>query len=847
MSDSTWHRVRVLFDEAAVITDTAARRSFVLSQTADDEAVRDEVLSLLDAADRAGDFLSGTRVGPAASFDDLPPLAPARDHIGPWRVLRALGEGGMGAVYLGERAAGDLTLRAAIKVVSSGLDRDDVLRRFRTERRILASLDHPGIARLLDGGSTDDGVPYFALEYVDGVPLTDYARAQHLDLRQRLTLFQSVCDAVEFAHRRLVVHRDLKPGNIFVGGDGAPKLLDFGIARLLVSTDSDQPPATVTGHGWMTPAYASPEQLCGEPVSTATDVYALGLILHELLTGQPVFAAGTDPMAVAKAKLDGTIARPSTALLRTTSGADTAASRTREARALKGDLDTIVLKALAPEPVRRYASAVDLSTEIERHLSGLPVRARPDAFAYRAGKFVRRHRWPVGFAAVAVIALVAGLALALRGEQQARRAEAEARTSAAAAERVSAFLVDLFSVSDPSASRGSAMTARELLDRGADRIDRDLTDSPDVQSRLRTVMAQAYSELGLYDRQADLVSRDLEDVTARLGPSSVEALASKARLASALMRRGEYARARDMAEEAVTGFDARGEPPSREQAIALSQAGIGHWRTGDMKTARERLERSLVVHDALPQQQPRDLIGILNNVAILRWQQDDLDGGRPLYQRALDLAVQTYGEQSTHVANTLNNLAILELQAGHLELARGHHQRALVIRRAILAADHPDIAESLHNIGEAERRLRRYAEARPATEEAWTIRRRRFGDDHVITVSSETNLGLILAHLGEHARARPLLVHSIGVYERTLGPTHVVLSYALAGLGNLERDTGRLDEAERHLRRAVAISEQSLGLAHRDTRGVRGDLARVLRALGRTEEASLLEDGSIGD
>lgn len=831
--DDAWFRARRLFD-AALDRAPEERRAFVMQEAGADHALRDDVLSLLDAGDGAGAFLAGTRVGPAARVDvvDLAPGLPS--HIGPWRVLRELGRGGMGTVYLGTREAGDLTLQAALKVVA-GADRDDILRRFRTERRILASLDHPGIARLLDGGTTADGLPYFALEYVEGVPLTEFARTRALDLGDRLALFSRVCEAVEFAHRRLVVHRDLKPANILVGADGAPKLLDFGIARLLATTDSDAAPATVTSQGWMTPAYASPEQLRGEPTSTATDVYALGLILYELLTDGPAFPAGLDPMALAKAKLEGTLTRPSAALERGEGPAS--AARARRAKALRGDLDTIVLTAVATDAARRYASVAELAAEIERYRSGRPVLARPDALAYLATKFVRRHRWAVGFAAVAVVALVTGLVLALLGQARARRAEGEARTSAVTAERVSEFMVGLFSVSDPSESRGNAVTARELLDRGADRVS-DLKATPDVQSRLRTVMARAYGELGLYERQAELLTTELADVTARAGAGSADALTTSARLAQALMRRGEYVRARDMAEAAVAGFDARQAAPNPGLVLALSQAGVGHWRTGDLVTARARLERALAVHDAQADPDPRDLIGILNNVAILRLQVDDLAGGRPLYQRALDLSVTVYGARSPSVANTLNNLAVLETSAGNLDLAAEHHRRALDVRREVLAADHPDIAESLHNLGEVERRRGQLAEARAFTLEAWERRRRKFGDDHATPANSETNLGLILLALGELAEARPRLVHALAVFERALGPTHLRVSYVVAGLGNLELAAGRPAAAEPLLRRAVAIIEARLGPGHREARSAQSDLEKVLRALGRPVPAT---------
>jgi serine/threonine-protein kinase len=847
MGDTNWGRARALFQAASALPDAGGRRAFVIEQAGSDEGLRDEVLSLFDALEQAGSFLEGPRIGPAARFEDLASDEVQRAWVGPWRVVRALGRGGMGIVYLGERDAGDVTLKAAIKVVAGAADSVDVVRRFRTERRILASLDHPGIARLLDGGTTEDGLPYFALEYVEGVPLTEHVRDRQLDLPARLRLFLEVCAAVDFAHRRLVVHRDLKPGNILVGPDGAPKLLDFGIAKILSSaTDTDAAPATVTALGWMTPAYASPEQLRGEPTSTATDVYALGLILYELLTGTSAVRPGTDPIAAAQAKLEGTIVRPSTAVLRAAEGARMTPELTRLSRSLSGDLDTIVLKALAAEPARRYASAAALADEIERHLSGRPVLARPDTYGYRAGKFVRRHRWAVGFAAVAVMALVTGLVLALIGRQRALAAEAEARTSAATAQRVSDFMVGLFRIADPGEARGNTVTARELLDRGADRVDAELAAEPDVRSRLRGVMAQAYGELGLYDRQVAILTAEIDEATRRTGGGSAETLALVTRLSVAETRRGRYAEARDLALRAVSGLDALAPNARIDLARALSQAAVAYRELGDLRQASAHMERSLAVRDTLPEQSPQDIIAILNNAAILRWRLGELDAARPLYQRALDLAVATHGEDHPNVGHTLNNMAIMELAAKRYEAAGLLHRRALALRRRLLAADHPDIAESLNNLCDVELARNDLAAAHAACEEALAIRRKVFKDPHPMIATTESNLGMALARQGDLDRARQVLQRSLSGFERTLGPTHMAVSYPLDGLAQVEHSAGRPDLAEPFLRRALALREQALGPTHAEVVGLRGKLVALLRETGKAGEADQLEARAAG-
>ncbi|MEZ5293509.1 MAG: serine/threonine-protein kinase [Vicinamibacterales bacterium] len=779
-----------------------------------DAALRDEVASLLDGLGKAAPGLDGDRIGPLVQLDDARP-APAR--IGPWRVVRTLGRGGMGVVYLGERQADDVVLRAAIKVVAGLGHGADIARRFRAERRILASLDHPGIARLIDGGTTDDGLPYVALEFVEGVPLTDYARAHRLDVRARLALFRQVCDAVAFAHGRLVVHRDLKPGNVLVTADGAAKLLDFGIAKVLaIDGDESAGPATVTAQGWMTPAYASPEQLRGEPTTTVSDVYSLGLMLYELLVDAAAIPRGANPVDAAKVKLEGAIPKPSTAVVRASGeGAGrTPAERARLARTLRGDLDTIVLAALAVEPARRYASVTALADEIDRYASGQPVRARADSVGYRAVKFVGRNRWAVALGTLAAAAMVVGLVASLLGQQRAERAEAEARRSAATADRVSEFMVGLFNVSDPGEARGNAVTARELLDAGATRIARELAGEPDVRARLDTVMARAYGELGLYERQRAILQLELDDAKTRFGEASPQALALMTKLAVPLMRLGRHTDALPLVTAAVTGFESAQPPNPLELGRALTQLATAQWRLGDLPAAKATSTRAIAITASAPDRTDADAIASVTSGAIVRWMAGEYDEARPMYERLLALSMAAYGEDSPSTANVLNNLAILEDEAKRPDAARRTHERALAIRRRILAQDHPDIAETLNGLGVVEQGSGRHAEARAHLEEALTIRMKAFGERNEMVATTEYNLGLAMTGLGDAARARALFEHARSTFVAVLGPAHPYVSYPVEGLGRLERTLGRRAEAERLLAEALALRDAAFGAAH---------------------------------
>ena len=408
-------------------------------------------------------------------------------RVGPWRLLDEIGRGGMGTVFLAERADGEFEQRAALKLLRPAIATDEALRRFEQERQILAGLTHPGIARLLDGGRTADGHPYLAMELVDGLPIDRYCRERELTVRDRLAVFLQVCHAVDHAHRHMVVHRDLKPSNIIVSAQGEVKLLDFGIAKLLQTDLSPGTPAmTHTVARVLTPEYASPEQIHGPTVTVASDVYQLGLLLFELLTdrrAQPLRDAS--PIEIERLVCDTLLARPSAVV-----------DDPRRARLLRGDLDSIVQQAVRKAPEERYASVERLIDDVERHLSGKPVVARGDTLAYRAGRFVRRHRLSVAAAAVAVVLLVAWAVTATLQARTIARERDRARAEAVKAEQVKDFVLRLFQNADPSAARGETLTARELLDRGWAGIEAELAGQPAVQAELLTTVGEIYRELG---------------------------------------------------------------------------------------------------------------------------------------------------------------------------------------------------------------------------------------------------------------------------------------------------------------------------------------------------------------
>lgn len=488
-----WERVAELFDAAVALAEPE-RAKFLEQECADDPELRAEIESLLAADEEASEFMEDSPLEVPRELFAETTTELSGEKFGAYRITREIGRGGLGTVYLGQRADEAFEKEVAIKAVRRGLDTEDILRRFRAERQILAQLDHPNIARLIDAGSTEEGRPYFVMEYVEGAPICSYCETRKLSTTERLQLFRLVCSAVTYAHQRLVIHRDIKPSNILVSGDGVPKLLDFGIAKLL-SADDEMFTQTAPGLRAMTPEYASPEQVRGLPITTSTDIYSLGVLLYELLTGQKPYRLTTHTQEeLSRAVTDEIPERPSTA------AADNQHSAISNQQSLRGDLDTIVLMALRKEPARRYSSVAQFSEDIRRHLDGRPVMARKDTFQYRAAKFVRRNKVGVAAAALVVLSLITGMVLALTQARIAREQRDAAERASARAEKTSRFLQGFLSSANPNwYGRGKGrtdVTVREAIDDAAQRIDTELANEPEVRGDLHHTIGEIYRVAG---------------------------------------------------------------------------------------------------------------------------------------------------------------------------------------------------------------------------------------------------------------------------------------------------------------------------------------------------------------
>jgi len=767
----------------------------------------------------AGD---GPSVSRSAAPDGEPSLVERR--IGAYQLTGELGRGGMGTVYRAVRADDAYRKEVAIKLIRHGADNPELLRRFLAERQILATLDHPNIARLLDGGTTDDGVPYVVMECVEGEALDRYCDVRSLSITARLRLFLDLSAAVQYAHSNLIVHRDIKPANVLVTADGTLKLLDFGVAKLLDALPAAG--ATVTLLRAMTPAYASPEQVRGDPITTASDVYGLGVVLYELLSGRPPYRL--DSLTTADTERVICEQNPPKPSASVTPDAE-AASRVRGLtparlrRRLAGDLDTIVLKALRKEPARRYASVEQMAEDVRRHLEGQPVIARPDTFRYRTGKFVRRHRAGVA-ALLAVAALTAVYTFRLVHERD------RARLEAAKAAQVADFLQTLFRVSDPDVARGRAVTVRELLDRGAARIQQELAAQPEAQADLMAVIGDVYLQLGLYDEATAQLDAALA-IRRRIGMGEdakaadvIEALSVVKKVAA------DYEAADRLAGQAVALRRQLREPPV---ALAASLNTLAEARRvrGDYPAAESFSREALALRQGALPPDHRDIADNLNNLALLIHARGDYAAAERMHRDSLAMRRRVLGEDHPEVSNSLNNLARTLAARGDYATAERHYREALALRRRILGEDEPRTLNTARNLGALLVEKGDEAAAEAVLREALDRMSGRIDPDHPYASDAQLNLALALSARGAHEPAAAMAEEALARHRRRLGDRHPDTLTAMASLARVHRAAGHRTAAEQWFRRALEGQRAVLPDRH-------PAMAETLAGLG----AVLLED-----
>jgi len=846
-----------IFDEALEIP--AERRAMWLeSRCRGDASLRREV-DLLLAAHETESPLDGPA---AAHLASLVPDPMRGRHIGPYRVLRELGRGGMGVVYLAERDDGQFRRRVAVKVLRASQDADELHQRFVAERQILASLNHPHIAQLLDGGVADGGLPYLVIEYVDGLPITEYCDRHQLDIAARLRLFREVCAAVCHAHQNLILHRDLKPGNVLVTGDGHVKLLDFGIAKILnPSLSGVEQPVTRTAFRLMTPAYASPEQVRGDTLTTRSDVYALGLLLYELLAGRPAHRITTDsPREVFEVVCERDPQRPSDAVTNDAHDADAprasdlAAARgttpERLRRQLRGDLDAIVAMALRKEPGRRHATPELLAGDVGRYLDGLPVLAQRGSGWYRLEKFVRRHRAAVAFAATTAVLLIVaagvGLRLAAVATRERDRASAALTQTTRAlqeSEAITEFLVGLFEASNPTEGSQDSLTAAHLLRRGVARAER-LEGEPAAQARMLEALGQVYASRGDLELGASLLHRALVG-RRRAGAEDPRTAATAAALADVLRRQGKYLAADTLAREALRVRRAVLGPAHPDVVASLQQiSGIAVY-LGDLDGA-EAVQREAV---AVARQSGGDdsaTVAALERLSAILWRRGDDAGAERALREALAVAIQAFPARHAVRSGVMLRLADVldERREGWVE-AESLAQAALRDNRAEFGDSHAQTAAAMKLVGSMLGEHGRTADGAALLRQALAIEQQVWGPSHDTPATTMAELAQVLMRDGYSSEAEQLLTRSIAITEITLGTKHSAYAGMLGHLADVIAMRGALDSAETLYRRAIEIRMAAHGSDQTITALTWVGLAGVLTRQRRFTEADSLYRGAL--
>ncbi len=815
-------RLSELFDEL-VGEDAEAREAQIAERCSGDPELEAELRKMLQVDDaQSNDFLVGLVAAEAEAFQ-----RPDVDGktLGSWRILEPIGEGGMGTVYLAERADGAYEAKAAVKLVRGGVPSAMLTERFRAERQILAGLSHPGVAQLLDGGSTDDGTPYLVMEFIDGRPITEWCEDRGLGVEDRLRLFLKVCHAVAYAHRGLVAHRDLKPSNILVTGEGEPKLLDFGIAKLMNTVTEGGEGVTQT-YGVMTPAYASPEQVSGERAGVAADTYSLGVLLFELLSGQlPLQTRGlTPPQLITR------VTQEVPPVL-----SSTVDDRDRRKR-LAGDLDVIVSRALRKEPEARYASVDALAEDIRLHLEGLPIRARDDDWRYRAGKIVRRNS---GIVSGALLMLLLGVAFTVNTVIQARalaRERDRAEAQRATAERVSGFLEELFTGADPNATSARDVTLRDVLDRGAEQVVTGLADEPETRAALATVIGRVYNALGAYDAALPVVDTAVA-VRRRSGGDPV-------RTGDAFLERGVWAYNMGAYDEAIPWFDtaaviyrAAGGDASHELGGALSWLAVTYADHGEYEFAERTMRESVDVHRRVGDGPSEDLAVALKSLEDVLRGVGKVDEAIAVGYEALDMCREVYGDDHLETAHALNQLASSLRAGGRAEEAIPLVEEGLVIRRAAFDGPHVEIAASLGNLANMLSSVGRRDEALVPRRASVEMLQELFPPDHPYVAGSMTSLGSVLLQADSLESAEPVLVDGLRWSRVAFPEGHPNIANAVSALGTLYRRTGRLEASASAHEEAYRIRLEAFGSEHWNVGASALDLGRTYDEMRRDEEA----------
>lgn len=795
-----WERIKQIFGSALEV-EPAGRAAFVRDACGGDQSLLKEVESLLAAHDDPADLSQNSWQG---QFEAETPVPAA---IGPYRLVKKLGEGGMGEVWLAEQTE-PVKRQVALKLIRAGIYSGSLLQRFKWERQSLAMMDHPAIAKVFEAGSTPAGQPYLVMEYVPGLPITEYCDQKKLPIRERLELFIRACEGVQHAHQKAVLHRDLKPANILVvevDGQPTPRIIDFGLAKMTAPVLDEQTILQTQAGTFMgTPGYMSPEQADSttEDVDTRTDVYSLGVVLYVLLTGFLPFDAKKTPVHEFLRRLREEDPLKPSAKIETEKepATSTAAARGTEPGELRtlltGDLDWIAMKALEKDRNRRYGTPSELAADIRRYLNNEPITARPASTAYKLRKYMRRHRIGVAFASAMVLLLVGFSVIQAR---QLRRITRERDR----ADRVSGFMTQMFKVNDPSEARGNSITAREILDRASKDIDTGLKGDPELRAQMMDTMGQVYNSLGLYSHGTELLKQTVAVRREVLGPTNVQTLSAIQELGLALLQEGHYEDARKTEEQAVSIGSRVLRPDDRSvlesrRILAECISFLGH-----PEQAEQPLREVLAAQIKLLGPESIDVLNTRYNLGEALAQQVKLDEAEKFERETLDMDRRVFGTENPKTITQMLSLAYA-LNGLHKDAAAEKLLRETVsVSRHILGPEHPYTLSAMRSLGWALTDQGKYSEAERLQTEVFDVSRRRLGAEHPETLDAMTNLGFTLMRDKHYGKADKMLRDALDIQRKVLGPDHPEVAKTDYNLACVKADLGDHDEALKLLLHAV--------------------------------------------
>ena len=826
MNPDKWKKIEIICFEAMDLSGEKLD-TYLLEACGNDKEILQEVRSLLEQSDSEPSIQPFVTSPSSFIFSDRSDVS--ERFIGPYRLIRELASGGMGQVFLAMRDDDQYKRFVALKVIRKDLVDQRILDRFYEERKILASLNHRYIARLFGGGTDDNGVPWFAMEYVDGETITAYAERRNLSINELIELFLKVCSAVQYAHQNLVIHRDLKPENILIGSDGDPKLLDFGIAKLLSREPIDG--QTQYQNRIMTPEYASPEQVSHEPVSTVSDVYSLGVLLYRLTTGVlPYTFEKKSPASIEKTVCDTIPELP---------------SRKSGNNLLKGDLDSIIMKALKKDPAERYASAEQLANDLTRYLQNRPVTAGKDSLLYRARKFTIRNRWSVAVSAAIVLLVLSFSMITLIQSRTIQERAIEAEQQRDRAEQVSSFLTDLFNSVNPDEAEDNALSAIDLLNRGAERVDNELSDQPDLQANLYQVISDVYEKLGLYNQSLDLAGKAYRANTSLYGAVHPETARSLNAMGWLHRQKADYETADSLLTEALSMRRTLFGDIHPDVARSLNDLAVLKQSVGDYAAADSLLLESITIRQSLPDS-PREALGVaLSNHAALKYGLGDFEAAESQMKEALAIFMETAGPRDMRTANVLSNLGAILMTVNKMDEAVVYYEQALDARSTLLSPDHPDIASSYAHLGNLYRRTGDLESAENALLQALTLRKTSLGENHQLTFDTKRLLGLLYDTMENFSQAELYYTEAANGFRQQNPMGHGEMAETLHNLGSLYLHNNSPEAAEPHLREALEMRSRILGTAHALTLSTQVNLGICAAELGDSFRSRELLESAI--